>query len=135
MDKIYRILLIFYLLTALSCRKTEEKCIGNTGGNLILKVFLRHEIHDVVNLKNYRDTVYIKYNVKEFPGSDLSKYDQTIIGEWPGDYVSVTGLKCGNYFVYGTGYESAHGYRVKGGIPFSTEQKNGEISLIIPVSE
>ncbi len=123
------------ILLSVACKKTADKCVGGSGGNVTLKVYLQHAEHGVVNLKNYRDTVYIKYNVKEFPGTDLSVYDAVIIGEWPGDYVSVLNLKCGDYFLYGTGYESVHGYRVAGGIPFTTDRKEGEVSLTIPVSE
>jgi len=129
---------IFFLLALIfifSCKKAEDKCIGGSGGSLTLKVYLQHSEHAVVNLKNYRDTVYIKYNVTEFPGYDLSAYDATLIGEWPGDYVTVPNLKCGNYFIYGVGYESVHGYRVAGGIPFTTDKKEGEVSVTIPVSE
>ena len=86
-------------------------------------------------MKNYRDTVYIKYNAQEYPGSNPSAYDATFIGDWPGDYVRVPNLKCGNYFIYAAGYESGHAYRVAGGIPFSTDQKDGEKSITIPVSE
>lgn len=133
-----RIPLLFIGLSvslSFSCKKAEEKCIGGSGGSLTLKVYLQHAEHAVVNLKNYRDTVYIKYNVKEFPGFDLSKYDAVVIGDWPGDYVAIPNLKCGNYFLYGVGYESVHGYRVSGGIPFTTDEKAGEVNLTIPVSE
>ena len=134
----HKISLLFFGLSVclfLSCKKAEEKCVGGPGGNLTVKVYLQHAEHAVVNLKNYRDTVYIKYNVKEYPGSDPSDYDATLIGEWPGDYVAIPNLKCGNYFLYGAGYESVHGYRVAGGIPFTTDKKEGEVSVTIPVSE
>jgi hypothetical protein len=129
---VFSSLAIVFLLS--SCKK-EDKCTGGSGGNLTLKVFMQHIDHAVVNLKNYRDTVYIKYNTKEYPGSDISKYDATIIGEWPGDFVSIPNLQCGDYFIYGVGFESVHSYRVTGGIPFSTELKDGELSVTIPVSE
>lgn len=106
-----------------------------TGGNLTIKIYLQHGEHGVANLKNYRDTVFLKYNTQEYPGSGPSLYDQTIIGDWPGDCVTVNGLHCGDYFIYAAGYESVHGYRVAGGIPFSTKQTEGETSVTVPVSE
>jgi hypothetical protein len=119
-----------------SCKKEGlEKCIAGPGGELTLKVYLQHAEHAVVNLKNYRDTIYIKYNTLENPGASASAYDAVYIGEWPGDFVTIHNLKCGDYYLFGTGYETVHSYRVSGGIPFSTSQKSGEIKVTIPVSE
>ncbi len=124
------------LLSVLLCScKKEDKCTGGSGGNLTLKISLVHQTHAIINLKNFRDTIYIKYNAKEFPGTDPALYDAVVIGDWPADDVLIPGLHCGDYFIYGVGYESVHGYRVSGGIPFSTDQKEGEKSLTIPVSE
>ena len=125
----------FIILLISSCKKKEEPCIGGPDGNVLVKVYLQHSTHAVVNLKNYRDTVYIKYNVKEFPGFDLSKYDASFVGDWPGDYVNIPNLKCGNYFIYGVGWENVHGYRVAGGIPLTIDIKEGATSTTIPVSE
>ena len=119
-----------------SCKKESiEKCIAGTGGYVTLKIFLQHNEHAVVNLKNYRDTIYVKYNSREFPGSNPSLYDEIHIGDWPGDSVVIPNLRCGDYYIFGVGFESIHSYRVSGGIPFSTGQKNGEIRVTIPVSE
>ena len=123
-------------LCILSCKKEGlEKCIAGSGGYLTLKVFLQHGEHAVVNLKTYRDTVYIKYNTREFPGSNPSAYDASFFGDWPGDSVVIPNLRCGDYYLYAVGFESIHSYRVTGGIPFSTGDKNGEIRVTIPVSE
>ncbi len=133
---VHILLLAAFTLCFLSCKKEGlEKCIAGSGGYMTLKVFLQHHEHAVVNLKNYRDTIYIKFNSQEYPGSNPSAYDLVAIGEWPGDFVSIPNLKCGDYYLYSVGFESVHSVRVTGGIPFSTEQKNGEISVTIPVSE
>ena len=128
-------IIILIALFVSSCKKKEESCIGGANGNVSVKVYLQHTTHDVVNLKNYRDTVYIKYNVKEFPGYDLTKYDANFIGDWPGDFVNIPNLKCGDYFLYGVGWENIHGYRVAGGIPLTIEINEGTVSTTIPVSE
>ena len=125
----------FALFMFFACKKGDEQCVGGTGGNVELNVYLQHDTHAVVNLKNYRDTIYIKYNTKEYPGPNLSGYDAVVIGDWPGDFVRVTGLKCGDYFIYGAGYESVHGYRVSGGIPCSIGQTEGKLSMTIPVTQ
>src|SRR5258705_9626382 len=118
----------------MSCKK-HEKCEGGTGGNLTLKIYLKHHEHTLTNLKNYRDTVYVKYNVREFPGSNPSIYDATFIGEYQEDHVLVSNLKCGQYYLFAVGMESTHFVRVYGGIPFTTLQNDGEVNVTIPVSE
>jgi hypothetical protein len=127
-----------FLLTCVffSCKKeTIESCVAGPGGYVTLIVFMQHNEHAVVNLKNYRDTVYVKYNRREFPGSNPTVYDEIHIGDWPGDSVVIPNLRCGDYYLYGVGFESIHSYRVSGGIPFSTDKKNGIVKVTIPVSE
>lgn len=129
----------FALLLSSSCKKQDEEavaeCLAGTPGNLTIKVTLRHHEHTLLNLKNYRDTIYVKYNVQDFPGADISLYDTIYIGEFPEDHVRLTNLKCGKYYLFAVGMESTHYDRVSGGIPFSTEQKEGEVSVTIPVTE
>jgi hypothetical protein len=125
------------ILIASSCKKekAEDLCVGGASGNLNIKVYLQHHEHTLVNLKTYRDTIYVKYKVQEFPGTDPAAYDAIYIGEYQENYVMLTNLKCGNYFLYAVGMESTHYVRVFGGIPFSTAQMEGEIIVTIPVSE
>ena len=118
----------------LSCKK-EDKCVAGGGGTNIIQVSLQHHEHTITNLKNYRDTVYVKFNVQDFPGNKPENYDATFIGEYGQDYVRLTNLKCGNYYLYVVGLESTHFERVSGGIPCVVEQDAGELKLTIPVSE
>src|SRR5258705_4825404 len=125
-------LILLILLTMIfispSCKKQDaqeevkpDTCVAGTPGNLSIKVSLQHHEHTLVNLKNYRDTIYVKYNVQDFPGSNPSDYDTTYIGEYQLDYVLLTNLRCGKYYLFAVGMESTHFVRVYGGIPYSTE--------------
>ena len=129
------ILLFFLFLVAMSCKKEDEKCIGGSGGKVTLKVLLQHHNHTLTNLKNYRDTVYVKYNVQEYPGSKPSDYDASYFGEYGQDYVLIPNLRCGNYYIFAVGLEPQHFMRVSGGIPCTIEAVEGEVTKIIPVTE
>lgn len=125
-----------------SCKKQDaaeivkqDTCVAGTPGNLTIKVSLQHHEHILVNLKNYRDTIYVKYNTQDYQGSDPAAYDTTYIGEYQDSFVRLTNLKCGKYYLFAVGMESTHFVRVYGGIPFSTVLKEGEVSVTIPVAE
>ena len=134
---------LIIILCNTSCKKNEEEqviikqdtCVAGTPGNLTIKVTLQHHEHTLVNLKNYRDTIYVKYNTQEYQGSDPAAYDTTYIGEYQDSFVRLTNLKCGKYYLFAVGMESTHFVRVYGGIPYSTELKEGEVNVTIPVAE
>jgi hypothetical protein len=123
-----------FTLFAYSCKK-KDNCKGGTGGNLTIVAFPQHHGKTIQNLPAYLDTVYIKYNAQDSPGADLSSYDDYFVGEAGEDHVHLTGLKCGSYYIFATGYDSSIGKRVFGGIPYSTDKTDGEIDLDIPVTE
>ena len=114
--------------------KQKDQCVAGLTGKYKLIIRLRHDNHFLVNLKNYRDTVYVKFNTSEFPGMDSLDYDAVYIGDYPGDSVVVDNLSCGNYYIFATGLESIHQVRVYGGIPFEVKKDKGERNIVIPVT-
>jgi hypothetical protein len=131
------VLITFFIVQA--CKKTEtkkeESCIGGSGGNLTLVVYPQHHGKELKSSVNYRDTVYIKYNATNFPGKSPSSYDKVIAGDSGENHVHISGLKCGSYFIYATAFDTSAQERVYGGIPFTTSQKEGEVSVMVPVKE
>lgn len=117
-----------------SCKKKDE-CVGGSGGNLTIVARLQHHGKTIYNQGNYPDTVFIKYNTQEYPGSSASAYSTFFVGDSGEDHVHISGLQCGNYYLYGVGLDTSINQRVTGGIPFSTTQKSGEVELNIPVTE
>jgi hypothetical protein len=113
----------------------DEECNAGLTGKFKLIVRLKHENHWVVNLKNYRDTLYVKFNSSEMPGMDPTDYDAVFIGDYPGDSVVIRNLSCGKYYLFATGLESFHQVRVFGGIPFEVKKNTGERNIVIPVTD
>lgn len=120
-------------LTYTSC-KDEEECVAGSGGNLTVVATLAHHGLTIPNDSLYPDTVWVKFGVSDWANAPAG-YDLRVIGEYPEDHVHIEGLKCGKYYLYGSGYDATIQMVVKGGKPFETSQTDGEVSTTIAVVE
>ncbi len=127
-------LLAFTFVLYSSCKK-EDKCIAGTGGAVTIAAFAKHHTMYIFGQPNYVDSAFVKFNTQDFPGTNPSNYDLVLAGEVGEDHVHIENLKCGDYFIYMTGFDTSINQRVTGGIPYSFTQTNGEIDLDIPVTE
>lgn len=130
------LLLTFSAITT-SCKK-KDNCEAGTGGELTVVAYLKHHGRIIPNQPGHPDTVWVKFNTQNAPGSGVSNYDKLFVGEEGEDHVHLSGLKCGDYYFYGAGKDTlldSTQDRVVGGIPFSTDKTSGEVNLDIPVSE
>ncbi|MBK9733041.1 MAG: hypothetical protein IPO83_17450 [Chitinophagaceae bacterium] len=114
-------------VTFYSCTK------AGLGGEATIAAFPKHHEKPIPNT-----TLYIKYDAKDFPGTDVSVYDDAKIaiaemGEDP--HVHFENLQKGNYYIYGVGFDSAINQIVTGGIPVEIKEKAGETDIIVPVTE
>ncbi len=130
------ILLFSVLLIVFTVPSCKKKCTeAGTGGSVTLVAKVYHHTEPIPNKASYLDTVYLKFNAKDSPGTNLASYDTYIVGEEGEDHVHIEGLKCGDYYLYAVGYDSTISKRVTGGIPYSFDKESGEIDLSIPVTE
>lgn len=131
MKKIKLSLLIAVSLLIGSC------CKEGIGGDVTLTATLKHHSVIMVNHPNYPDTVFVKYNTNQLPGTRVSDFDTYFVGTPGENYVHIHGLKCGNYYLYAVGIDSAGPYRVTGGIPLKINygERKEAISVDIPVTE
>ncbi|MEI7802739.1 MAG: hypothetical protein WCI97_08865 [Bacteroidota bacterium] len=123
--------LISCLIIFSSCKK------AGTGGKATLVVFLQHHGKTIPNHIGYPDTVFVKFNAKELPGTTAADFDTYFIGEVGEDHVHCEELKPGNYFIYGAGMDTTGPYRVTGGIAVKIKgsDKANEIDTNLPVTE
>ncbi|MDP1801955.1 MAG: hypothetical protein Q8L81_11425 [Bacteroidota bacterium] len=108
-----------------SCKKS------NTGGDVTVAAITKH--HDrVIPLS----TVYVKYGAKDFPGEDVSKYDASQKTDKEG-HTHFEGLRYGNYYFYGIGYDSVSQATVKGGIALKIKwkERKDKIELNVSITE
>ena len=127
LNYLFAIVLFGNFIFIVSCKKNP---IGGTGGNNTLVCFPQHHGRSIPG-----DTIYIKYNAKESPGTTASSYDATIIGASGENKVSCPGLKEGDYYVYAHGCDSTIHQSVYGGIPITITKTEGETDIYVPVTE
>lgn len=127
--------LVISFLSIFSCRK--EGCEAGTGGEVTLKIMPEHHGVPIYNSQNYRDTVYVKFNATDFPGPDRSNFDLVMWGNANENFVKVSGLKCGQYYIMVSGFDTSAQWniRVVGGIPLNFSESSGEKAVTVPVTE
>ena len=131
----FLIISFFFLLMMNSSCKKEDECVAGTGGAVTIAAFPQHHEKPIVSQDNYLDSAYIKFNAQEFPGTHASDYDLVIAGEAGEDHVHIPNLKCGDYYIYMTGFDTSINMRVTGGIPYSFTETSGEKDVLVPVTE
>ncbi len=115
---IIAILSLTFLLSSINCRKKESSSIAGKGGNANITLDLIHHYtgRNIINGK-----VYIKYGAVELPSKLLFDDSVTAI-EDSGDTAQIAvfvGLENGNYYFYGTGYDTSYHKPVHGGISYT----------------
>lgn len=101
----------------LSCTK------AGSGGKCSITATVMHENKYVPFAQ-----VYIKYNVNEFPGSDVSVYEATELANNEG-IVVFDELKRGDYYLYAIGYDTVANDNVFGD-EFVEIKKPGENVIV-----
>jgi hypothetical protein len=123
MKKIILLSASAFLVMLFACKKNQ---LG--GSSTVFGVVAHHE-KPIPNA-----VVYVKFNAKEFPGSDSTKYDAIVAADANGSY----SFKCyrGNYYLYATGVDnSGTPEYVSGGVPVrvrSNETFEADVAVTEP---
>ncbi len=133
---IIRIPMILSIGFVFSCKKKEEAvtCQAGAGGSISFHAALFHHTTLIPNDSLRPDTVWVKYCQTGW-NDDPSTYDARFIGIPGEDSVHVTGLKPGQYFFRGSGYDRSIFLEVSGGVAASCDGSSNHISINIPVTE
>lgn len=117
--------LVIAIFVIASCKK------NGTGGDATVAAITKHHDREIPF-----STVYIKYGAKEFPGTDVSKYDASQKTDKEG-HTHFEGLRYGDYYFYGVGYDSVAQAVVKGGVGLKIKRKERkqEFELKVPITE
>ena len=109
----------------------DTTTVAGKGGNATVIVYPQH--HEVAkNLINFK--VYVKYNTHDAPSNGV--YDDSVACINHDSLVSCSfaGLRNGNYYFYGKGYDTSISGDLKGGTPYTITQQASQ-SMNLPVSE
>jgi len=99
------------------------------GGEAVIKGYVKHHSAPIPNA-----VVYIKFGSKESPGSNTSSYDESVTADANAFY-EITGLKKGDYYLYGVGMDTAISKAVVGGIPVEIKKRKEVVQADVPVTE
>jgi hypothetical protein len=105
---------------------------GGTGGDATIFGKVQHHEKNIPYAR-----VFIKYNQKEFPGEDTTKYDAVVIADNQANY-TIKGLKKGCYYLYAygkDGVENGNPFAVFGGIRTDINAKKASVQQNVPVTE
>lgn len=121
-------MLLLTTCTAISCTRSDDSNSGaGKGGNATLSIVAQH--HTVTkNITTCK--MYIKYNAQDAP----AYYDDSVqCNIADSEAVGIfSGLKTGNYYIYGLGYDTSVKQTVKGGMPYTiSSETNQTINLAV----
>lgn len=127
--KKYIIILLALTTITTACRKKPRE--AGKGGSATVNVYPQHH-GDASKLITFK--VYIKYNVSDAPANGQYDDSMSCINRDSLVTCSFTGLKNGNYYLYGRGYDTAYEQEVRGGIPYSITAQSAQ-DMVLSVSE
>lgn len=107
-------------------------CKGGDGGDATLVVYPQHHGKAILGAD-----VYVACNKQEAPRDGLKNYQLKFSAAAGSDAVRCTGLKCGDYYIYGIGYDKSISQNVTGGLSvnISYGDRSSEIKVTLPVTE
>ncbi|MEI7982211.1 MAG: hypothetical protein WCI71_11205 [Bacteroidota bacterium] len=124
-------------LLVYACKHTPESppaCIAGRGGGVTIVVYA---LNGGIRLPNYYahpDTAFVKFGTTISPGPDPAGYNTYYVSEPGEDHIHCMGLKCGDYFVYRTAWDSAANVVRYGGNGISIADTTGDMFLIVTVN-
>jgi len=122
----YSAILLVSSMALISCERNKDEIAGK-GGNAVLKVTPQHHGKNIFDCM-----VYVKYNTQDKPAAyDDSAKCTTVDGN---PVATFTGLKKGNYYFYGHGYDPDIAQDVNGGLPYTVAEEK-EYNIYLPVTE
>ncbi len=108
---------------------TFSSCVKEgTGGHSSVSGNVKHHTTLIPNA-----IVYIKYGATEFPGTDVNLYDDHVTCDTNAHF-EFKGLRKGDYYLYGYGYDNAIMLDVKGGVGIKLKYNKANVNDV-PVTE
>lgn len=113
----------------------QPACVAGKGGMVKFQLKPEHHTKPIPSTAAYPDSAWIKYNTSNFPGDNPALYDLIAVGTDGSFQVDVDSMKCGQYFIYMTGFDTSIVERVRGGIPVNITEQSGTKIIKVPVTE
>jgi hypothetical protein len=111
-----------------------NNCIAGPGGSTMVVVYAKHDTTDLPNYYTHPDTAYVKYGTIVSPGTSSADFDTCFIGEPGEDHIHCMGMKCGDYYIYRTAWDSVAQLTRYGGYGISFTDTSGVKEIVIAVN-
>ena len=137
MRKYSYIPIIAFLLIVNACKHSPEAlptCVAGSGGDATIVVYAEHGGNAIPNYYTHLDTAFVKFGTRISPGTNPTNYDTYYVSEPGEDHIHCMGLKCGDYFVYRTAWDSIANVTRYGGYGISFSETNGEKAIHVAVN-
>lgn len=118
-------------VVATGCRKDKDDIAGK-GGSATLRITPKHHGIPVDSCR-----IYIKYNAQDAPADGVydDSTDAIVVGTGVPRMGLFPGLKRGNYYIFGRGWDPAISQVVRGGTPFNINNDQPQFEVTLPVGE
>ena len=128
---------IIVVLIANACKHKPDmlsECVAGSGGSVTIVVYARHGSTPITNYFTHLDTAFVKFGTTSSPGTNPVNYDTYYVSEPGEDHIHCMGLKCGDYYIYRTAWDSVENVRRYGGYGISISDTIGAQSIIVAVN-
>ena len=137
MKKIIYLIVIIPGLILNACKYKPDAppaCVAGTGGNVTLVVYADHGSTSIPNYYTHPDTAFIKFGSTTSPGTHPENYNFYYVSEPGEDHIHCFGLKCGDYFIYRTAWDSVANVIRYGGYGISFSETTGDKEIHVAVN-
>jgi len=110
------------------------KCTAGSGGILSIVAYANYGSTSIPNYYTHLDTAFVKFGTLSSSGTNPVSYDTYYVGEPGEDHIHCFGLKCGDYFIFRTAWDSVNNVRRYGGYGVSLPNADGGLSFIVAVN-
>ena len=130
------IIIISGMLTVIACKHKPDiiPCTAGTGGNLSIVAYATNGGISIPNYFTHPDTAFVKFGTLSSPGNNPVNYDTYYVGDPGEDHIHCYGLKCGDYFIFRTAWDSLDNVRRYGGYGISISDADGGKNIIVAVN-
>jgi hypothetical protein len=132
------IVMALLLVTFVNCKKKTttptNTCVAGTGGSIAIVCYAVHNGDTLLNYAIHPDTAFVKFSATTSPGTSPSNYDTYFESEAGEDHVHCSKLKCGDYFIYRTAFDSVANKVYHGTATVSLSSTDTEKDIFISVN-
>ena len=132
--KIINIIILVLIINACVHKPDIVQCIAGPGGNSSIVAYAAHGNIPIPNYYTHLDTAFVKFGTLSSPGTKPENYDTYYVSDPGEDHIHCYGLKCGNYFIYRTAWDSVSNVSLYGGYGTSISDPEGGKSIIVAVN-